>query len=175
MKRGIGILAGCVLALLASAAHGQARDSEDFQVPAHETLAANESRSHVAAKLAGQYAHLAGSEDNALALVMALREGSAVKLTAPDAGSGTPDVTTIEPPTGRMGWSDVKFTLVIAQDTLYRLGITRPSGEQLQAALTGGDLTRADGTVVVMKGILQMRADGMGWKQIAINSKGRSG
>jgi hypothetical protein len=175
MKRGIRILIGCALAAAASIACAQAREGEDFQVPAHETLAANDGRSLVAAKLAGQYAHLAGSEDNALALVMALREGSAVRLTAPDAGGGTPDVTTIEPPTGRMGWSDVKFALVIAQDALYRHGITRPTGEQLQAALTGGDLTRADGTVIPMKGILQMRADGMGWKQIAANTRGRSG
>lgn len=175
MKRVTCILIGCVLAAAAPIAGAQARESDDFQVPAHETLAANDARSQVATKLAGQYAHLAGSEDNALALVMALREGSAVKLTAPEAGGGTPDVTTIQPPTGRMGWADVKFTLVIAQDALYRSGITRPTGEQLQAALTGGELTRGDGTVITMKGILQMRANGMGWKQISANTRGKSG
>lgn len=118
-----------------------------------------------AAKLAGQYAHLAGSQENALALVRALHEGVPVTLTAPD--SSDPEVTTIEPPTGRMDWTDIRFALVIVQDKLFRSGIRRPTGEQLQAALTGGDVTRADGRVVAMGGILQMRAHGMGWKQIA--------
>lgn len=133
--------------------------------PCAEMLAARDTPSPIAYRLAGQYAHLAGSEDNALALVMALHEGAAVTLMAPDAAD--PEVTTIEPPTGRMGWNDVRFALVIAQDKLFRFGVRRPTGEQLQAALTGGEITRADGSVVDMEGILQMRANGLTWERIA--------
>ncbi|MGZ5584455.1 MAG: hypothetical protein ACXWF2_15245 [Usitatibacter sp.] len=172
MKRAIRILMGVVMIASAPLIHAQAGEGEaDFQVPVLDRLAANNAKSQVAAKIAGQYANLAGSEENALALVMALREGSPVTLTAPDADA--PEVTTIEPPTGKMAWTDVKFALVIAQDRLYRAGIARPTGEQLQAALTGGDLKRPDGIVVSMRGILQMRAAGMGWKQIA--SWGKNG
>ena len=172
MKQAIGVLLGSLMIAFAPMALAQApQDNVDFQLPTLERLAADNSHSQVAAKIAGKYVNLAGSEENALALVMALHEGSSVTLTAPDAD--VPDVTTIEPPTGKMGWSDVKFALVIAQDRLYRAGIMRPTGEQLQAALTGGDLRRRDGIVVSMKGVLQMRAAGMGWKQIA--SWGRNG
>lgn len=165
MKRAIRIL-GFLMIAFAPMTHAQTREGEvDFQVPVLDRLAANDAQSQMAARIAGQYVNLAGSEENALALVMALREGSPVTLTAPD--TDAPDVTTIEPPTGKMGWTDVKFALVIVQDKLYRSGISRPTGEQLQAVLTGGELTRANGTVVSMKGILQMRAYGMGWKQIA--------
>lgn len=172
MKQAIRVLLGFMMIAFAPMTHAQAREGEvDFQVPVLDRLAANDAQSQIAAGIAGRYVNLAGSEENALALVMALREGSVVTLTAPD--TDAPDVTTIEPPTGKMGWTDVKFALVIAQDRLYRAGITRPTGEQLQAALTGGELKRPDGIVVSMKGILQMRAAGMGWKQIA--SWGKNG
>jgi hypothetical protein len=169
MKHAIRVLLGLLMIAFAPVTPAQAREGEaDSQVPAIDRIAAHDAQSRIAAKIAGQYVNLAGSEDNALALVQALREGSSVMLTSPDeAGTRTLDVTTIDVPTGRMAWSDVKFALVIAQDRLYRAGIAHPTGEQLQAALTGGDLKRPDGIVVSMKGILQMRAAGMGWKQIA--------
>lgn len=178
MKHTIRILFGCLLGAAAGMASAQIIGGELGPLASpFDQVAANEAQSPIAAKIAGQYAHLAGSEDNALALVKALREGSPVKLTAPEAapGSDVPEVTTIEPPTGKMGWSDVKFALVIVQAVLYRAGITRPTGEQLQAALTGGELRRKDGSVIEMKGVLQMRADGMGWKQIASRTTGKSG
>ena len=70
-----------------------------------------------------------------------------------------------------MGWGNVKISLALAQDQLARLGITNPTAEQLQAALNGGDVivTNADGTTTTttLRGVLQMRADGMGWGNIA--------
>jgi hypothetical protein len=179
MKHTTRILSGFLLTAAAGIASAQiiGGELEPLPIATFDQVAVNEAQSPIAAKIAGQYAHLAGSEDNALALVKALHLGAPVKLTAPDGASGgeSPEVTTIEPPTGKMGWGDVKFALVIVQGVLYRAGITRPTGEQLQAALTGGDVTKSDGTVVTLKGVLQMRADGMGWKQIATNTKGKSG
>jgi hypothetical protein len=177
MKHTTRILSGFLLTAAAGIASAQiiGGELEPLPVPTFDQVAANEAQSPIAAKIASQYAHLAGSEDNALALVKALHLGAPVKLTAPESASAIPDVTTIEPPTGKMGWSDVKFALVIAQGILYRAGITRPTGEQLQAVLTGGELRRNDGSLIELKGVLQMRADGMGWKQIASRATGKSG
>lgn len=75
--------------------------------------------------------------------------------------------TTITPPTGKMGWGNVFISLALAKTALANAGITDPTAEQLQAALTGGDVTLADGSTVTMKGVLEMRAEGMGWGRIA--------
>jgi hypothetical protein len=85
----------------------------------------------------------------------------------------TPTTTTVtyDPPTGKMGWGNVKIALALAQASLANAGITKPTAAQLQAALNGGDVTvkNADGTTTTttLKGVLQMRAAGMGWGQIA--------
>ncbi|HUP96952.1 MAG TPA: hypothetical protein VM073_03375 [Usitatibacter sp.] len=140
-------------------------------------LSAHASADSVAAKIASNFATLAGSQENALALVNALRNGTDVSLTTvvlpPEGGTEPPatTTTTFTPPTGKMGWGNVKHSLALAQDALARAGVTNPTAEQLQTALVGGDivLTNADGTTSTstMKGILTMRADGMGWGNIA--------
>ena len=136
------------------------------------TTTTNAGQTLVATKIASNFTNLAGSTDNALALVNALRTGTDVTLTstvAPPAGSTEPPTTTtttFTPPTGKMGWGNVFNSLALAQDSLARLGITNPTNEQLQAALMGGDVT-VNGKTTTLKGILQMRADGMGWGQIA--------
>jgi hypothetical protein len=182
MKRNMRVLVGAVLIALAPLA--QAQTAVDSQVSALDTVGANRGQTLVAGKIASNFGTLAGSEENALALVNALRTGETVKLTypapepAPGTGTGTgstpapsPTVTTIDPPTARMGWGNVKISLALAQDVLARAGITNPTGEQLMAALNGGDITvtNADGTTTTttLKGVLQMRADGMGWGEIA--------
>jgi hypothetical protein len=91
--------------------------------------------------------------------------------TGTGTGSGTTTTTTITPPTGKMGWGEVKIALALAQESLLQAGITKPTAAQLQAALDGGDITvkNADGTTTTttLKGVLTMRASGMGWGQIA--------
>lgn len=134
-------------------------------------------QSVVAGKIASNYGTLAGSSENALNLVNALRNGTDVTLTTvvpPPTGSTEPPTTTtttFTPPTGHMGWGNVKHALALAQDSLAKAGITNPTAQQLQTALVGGDLvvTNADGTTTTttMKGILTMRASGMGWGNIA--------
>jgi hypothetical protein len=122
----------------------------------------------VVSRLASSFTPLAGSRDNAVSLVTALRTGTEVTLvTAPAGGTGDPVTTTFTPPTKPMGWGNVSHTLSLAQDSLARLGITHPTSEQLQAALLGGEVTSPDGAVTTLDGILTMRASGMGWGEIA--------
>jgi hypothetical protein len=170
MKKQIRILAAAVLLSIAPALHAQTAP-----VPSER----NSGQNLVATKIATNYTNLAGSEENALALVNALRAGSDVTLVTvvpPPAGSPagtlpTTTQTTVAVPTKPMGWGNVKHSLALAQDQLARAGITNPTAAQLQTALTGGNLvvTNADGTTTTtaVKGILTMRADGMGWGNIA--------
>jgi hypothetical protein len=172
MKRTMRVLSTAVLLALTPAAYAQATTQLDTQVTALDQAGANRGQALVADKIASNFTNLAGSEDNAVALVKALRSGETVKLAYPPATEGgTPTVTSIDPPTAKMGWGNVKISLALAQDALARAGITNPTGEQLQAALNGGEVTvtNADGTTSTtqLKGVLQMRADGMGWGEIA--------
>jgi len=153
--------------------HAQATSASsdiDKQTQLLNTTAENKGQTLVATKIAGSFTNLAGSQDNALSLVRSLRDGTEATLTTTTAGTGTvPGTTTttsFTPPTGKMGWGNVFNSLALAQDSLARLGITNPTNEQLQAALMGGDVT-VNGKTTTLKGILQMRADGMGWGQIA--------
>jgi hypothetical protein len=190
------------IALAPLAAAQTTTTSVDAQANLLDSTAANRGQTQVATRIASSFTNLAGSLDNALALVRALRNGTAVTLTTPTTGTGTgagtgpstgigagpspgtgpstppgtgtgtgttpaPTSTTFTPPTGRMGWGNVFIALALAQDSLTRAGILKPTAEQLQAALLGGDVKLADGTTVTLKGVLQMRADGMGWGQIA--------
>ena len=96
--------------------------------------------------LVQRYADLAGSEQNAKALVSGLREGSEVKL------NGGKTTVTFDPPTQKMGYGNIDNALALAEASLKAQGISNPTPEQLKASLTG---------------VLQMRADGKGWGQIA--------
>ena len=177
MKRSMRVLAGSILIALSPLASAQSTgDPIDTQVTKLDTTAANRGQTLVAGKIASNFNNFAGSEKNSLALVNALRNGTDAKLTyttAPAKPGGTPTTTTVtyDPPTGKMGWGNVKISLALAQDSLARAGITNPTAEQLQAALNGGSVTvkNPDGTTTTTKlsGVLQMRADGMGWGEIA--------
>lgn len=101
-------------------------------------------------RLIQKYTPLAGSEDNAKSLVTGLRDGTEVTLS-----SGTTS-TSFTSPTGKLGFGNVNIALSLAEASLKQQGITNPTPEQLQGALLG---------------ILQQRADGKGWGQIA-NSMG---
>ena len=148
------------------------------------TTAENKGQTQVATKIASSFTTLAGSDANSLKLVQALRNGTAATLTTVTGDTGTTGTgttgtgttstgstggttTTITPPTGKMGWGNVFISLALAKAVLANAGITNPTTAQLQAALNGGTITGADGKTVTLKGVLQMRADGMGWGQIA--------
>src|SRR5712691_4339430 len=101
-------------------------------------------------RLIQRYAPLAGSEDNAKSLVTGLRDGTAVKLSS---GAASISFTS---PTGKMGFGNVNIALSLAEASLKQQGITNPTPQQLQSSLTG---------------VLDQRASGKGWGQIA-NSMG---
>ena len=118
-------------------------------------------------ELASQYSKLAGSTANAQSLVIGLRTGTLVTLTpSATAPAGTP-VISFTPATQKMGYGNINITLALAKTTLAKQGITNPTPEQLAAALNGGKITLANGTVVTMTGILTQRSAGMGWGKIA--------
>ena len=151
MKRTIGMLAVSVLATIATFATGASAQPEP------------------AARIAANYAALAGSPDNALALVEALRYGATVKLAPPDpaAAKRLPAIVVLDPPTGEMEWGDVDRALALAQGVLARARIARPSGEQLEAALLGGDVANDHGETLAFAGILTLHASGVPWSEVA--------
>ena len=107
-----------------------------------------------------RFSTFAGSGANSTSLVTGLRTGSAIKLT----GSG--ETTTFTSPTKPMGYGNITRALDLAQRQLAAGGITDPSPKELQAALMGGTVSGPNGEISY-QGVLQMRADGMGWGQIA--------
>jgi hypothetical protein len=124
-------------------------------------------------RLADRYRTLVGSDAAASELVGQLRSGgdfsvsSEVTTTNADGTTTTGTVTTsIANPNGPMGWGEVNLTLALAQ-ALVESG----AAADLQSALTGTTttVTNADGTTTTTTtgGVLAMRADGMGWGEIA--------
>ena len=102
------------------------------------------------AQLIDRYKTFAGSDANAGALVTGLRNGTEVKL------SDGKTATSFTPPTRKMGDGNVNIALALAEASLKQQGTTNPTPDQLKNTLSG---------------ILQQRADGKGWGQIA-NSLG---
>lgn len=116
-------------------------------------------------RIATDFAKLAGSAENAEMLVAALREGNDAMLVGTDA-AGLPVLTEIDPATGSMGLGTVFISLALAQQSLQRAGIAKPTPEQLEAALNGGEVKVGDKTVA-LTGVLAQRSGGSGWGQIA--------
>lgn len=120
-----------------------------------------------AAQIAPGFANLAGSRENAIALVHALHDGVSVSLTLCADPASPAEIVAIESPTGAMIWKDVKMALMLARDALLRYGIIHPSGRQLHAALVGGQAAAPNGRLVSFRGVLRMRAEGLNWGRIA--------
>lgn len=111
-----------------------------------------------AADFSGYY-----GQDNAQALAGGLRSGSEINLTT-RAADGSVSTATFTPPTGSMGNGNVYISMSLAQQRLTAAGIAQPTAQQIQAAMVGGPLVPGGQPV---DGVLQMRASGMGWGQIA--------
>ena len=110
------------------------------------------------AGLSSQYTSWAGSKANADALVGGLARGSSITLvtSGPNGRASLAGFT----PSGPMSPEAVRSALASAQQTLARMGITRPTAEQIQAALIGGD-------VVVPSGATRQVAGSVGVRGIA--------
>lgn len=106
------------------------------------------------AKLVDEYTDLAGTEKNATSLVTGLRTGSTITLEPIAKDDKT---ITFKSPTGKLGNGEIKIVLAMADKLLS--SDKNVTNQDLYNALMGD------------KGVLTLRADGMGWGQIA-NSLG---
>jgi len=97
-------------------------------------------------QLIDKYKTFTGSDANAKSLIDGLRDSKQVTLTD---GNST---TTFTPPTQKMGNGNVNIALALTEAKLKEQGITNPTSEQLKSTLSE---------------ILQQRASGKGWGQIA--------
>lgn len=124
-----------------------------------------------AEKLVTRFSTFTGSDENAASLVNGLRTGSEITLTDSGAAGSTGGSTTFVSPTRPMGYGNIRIALSLAEARLNSEGYPQPTAEQLQTALLGDTSGTATQSSSQTQGILQMRADGMGWGQIA-NSMG---
>jgi hypothetical protein len=169
MKRKLTAIASACLAIGAiAAAPGARAQTGDSTLTTRanrmDTLSTTRGEGAVVTRIGSDFAAFAGSQENASALVTGLRNGTPITLDG--GGTGT---TTITPPTGRMGYGNVYISLALARQQLLSLGITHPTAGDIQVALTGGTVTSPGSTSsgTTLTGVLNMRADGMGWGQIA--------
>ncbi|OGP30707.1 MAG: hypothetical protein A2038_15605 [Deltaproteobacteria bacterium GWA2_57_13] len=154
-------------------AHAQTSPTLVTEASRMDQMASIQEGAKVIDKISAEFSSFLGSD--AKTVVTGLRNGTPITLTSTVPGStpGAPPVattTTINPPTGKMGFGNVFISLALAKQQLGQLGITQPTPEQLQAALLGGSITTATGTTATttnLQGILTMRSQNMGWGQIA--------
>lgn len=108
-----------------------------------------------ATRLSSQYTEWAGGRSNAEALVAGLRNGAPVALVT----NGADRSVSIAgfTPTASMSYGNVNAALSNAQRTLARIGITKPTAEQIQAALIGGEVTTSSGATKLVKGSVAPR------------------
>lgn len=134
---------------------------------------------NVESKLSAEFSEFLGSEEKASRVVEGLRTGDEFRLggrhhndgrvthhgaldpSGPPAGGGR-NQHTIDPPTGTMGYGNVRLTLSLAEARFAQMGVSQPNNRELSAILVGGKI---DG--VNVEGILNERAAGAGWGEIA--------
>jgi hypothetical protein len=107
-----------------------------------------------------RFAGFAGSSTNLESLAVGLRHGSEITLT----GSG--ETVHFTSPTRPMGYGNITRALDLAMRELAAAGIKDPTPSEIQAALNGGTVSTPTGDVT-LRGVLDLRAQGMGWGQIA--------
>jgi len=108
-----------------------------------------------ASRLTARYSDWAGGASNAEALVSGLRTGSPVTLVT----NGADRSISIAgfTPTSPMSFGAVSNALSGAQRSLGKLGISRPTAEQIQAALIGGEVATSSGALVAIRGSVNAR------------------
>jgi len=109
-------------------------------------------------RLSARYSDWAGGKANADALVSGLTHGTSIALVTrgPNRGVSLAGFTAAGP----MSYSEAESALAGARRRLDGLGIARPSAEQIQAALIGGDVTTPAGATVMIEG--RVAANGVG-------------
>ena len=114
-------------------------------IPAIAVIAPEDSR-----RLSSKYTEWAGGKSNADNIVTGLQNGTSVMLVTQGADN-TRSLAGFTPP-GALSAEEVEAALAKARSTLASMGIRRPSADQIQAALIGGDVTLADGRTRAVQG-----------------------
>ncbi|HEX5605645.1 MAG TPA: hypothetical protein VFY96_03965, partial [Candidatus Binatia bacterium] len=149
MKTPAVILAIGISTGAANIAAAQTAADLNNQVTTMNNATANQGQNNVVTKISSDFSSFLGTDSKAV--VTGLRNGTPITLTSTTTTPGSLPVTTttttmISPPTGHMGFGNVYISLALAKQQLSNLGITQPTPEQLQAALTGGTITQTTGT-----------------------------
>jgi hypothetical protein len=141
----------------------------DTAPPPEDGAVTSSGQTQVQTRFVRDFGGFAGSDDNAQSLYSGLRNGTRITLGLPASDGGTATTVAFDVPTRPMGNGSAYISLALAKQQLANYGITDPTPEQIQAALTGGTIIPADPNAqpVELQGILVQRADGMGWGAIA--------
>ncbi len=161
----VGIMAVLTLVLGTTASLAQAATEDatlTTQAAQMDRYATAKGQTTVSSRTAADFSKFYG-QTNSQALAEGLRSGSEITL-ATTAADGTTSTATFTPPTGSMGNGNVYISMALAQQQLTAAGITDPTAQQIETAMVGGTLTPGGEPV---EGVLEMRANGMGWGQIA--------
>ena len=114
------------------------------------------------AQISSDFVGIVGSEDQADALLVGLRNGTPVSLLAQDGRT-----VTIIPVSGPLGWGNAYIALSLAQEEFEQFGIANPNVVQLAVVLDGGDLV-VNGSPMHVEGILRLFAStGNDWDRVA--------
>ena len=171
MMAAMTLVGACLVPVAAANRTGTTRIATGVELVSDATTPAlSAGQMQVANKVASPFVTMAGSHENAVALATALRTGTTANLvfaSSSPAGDTTQKAIELAIPTKPMGWGNVSHALALAQLSLRQAGIENPTAPQLQAALDGGSIKTADGKTETLPGVLQQRAEGMGWGQIA--------
>ena len=165
--RSASCFAAAFLLCLGTAAFANDTANLTTQAKQLDTAAHTDGTAAVSGRLVDTFSEFAGSTDNARALIIGLRDGSAITLTEtqPD---GSVVTTTFTPATGKMGYGNVFISVALAQQTLTAQGISSPTPAQIEAALNGGSVTVGNPpTTATLTGVLTLRASGEGWGKVA--------
>jgi len=166
MKPAYAVVLGILFCVGAIATGTRTRDAA---VPATESRAVSSAEPQAQSRLVADFSDFAGSDPNARSVVVGLRQGSEIALATVSGRAGP--AMQFTPPTRPMDYGNIRIALVLAREQLAQFGIARPNPAQLKAALVGGGVASRTNervaTPVLLPGVLQMRAGGMGWQAIA--------
>jgi hypothetical protein len=111
-------------------------------------------------RLSSQYSEWAGGKANSDSLVAGLRNATPVTIVTngPDRTVSIAGFT----PSTPTSYGNVSAALASAQRSLARLGIAKPTAEQIQAALIGGEVTTTAGATVLVRGSVAPRGPAPG-------------
>ena len=169
----------CSIALMAGSAGAQthAAVGGNANVSAGSSGAVAVSQSggqNESARISGKYSAFAASAANAQALVSGLHEGRSITLNgraSERAGGDASGSVTFVPPIPRMTYEEIDDALSIARHALAKAKISRPTPQQIHAALIGGAVASmhegAKATTTLMPGVLKLRSEGRSWANIA--------